>query len=100
MSEPVRPGAEQGGDDAAAEPGSGVAGLGVRGAAGAAQPPTALRQLRIQQEARQGGQQYHQPSAVTTRYKIGTLVRKVSNLQVWLAKILQPPLSRGLLRIL
>ena len=77
MSEPVRPGAEQGCDHAAAEPGSGVAGVGVRGAAGAAQPPTAIRQLRIQQEARQGGRQYHQPSAVIYRYKIGTLVCKV-----------------------
>ena len=59
MFEPMRPGAEQGCDHAAAEPGSGVAGLGVRGAAGAAQPPTALRQLRIQQEARQGGRPQH-----------------------------------------
>ena len=56
MPEPVRPGAEQGGDHAAAEPRSGVAGLGVCGAAGAAQPPTVIRQLRIQQEARQGEQ--------------------------------------------
>ena len=66
MSEPVRPGAEQGCDHAAAEPGSGVAGLGVRGGAGAAQPPTAIRQLRIQQEARQGEPSQQQSAAVVT----------------------------------
>ena len=55
MPEPLRPGAEQGGDHAAAERGAGGADLGVRRAAGAALPPPALRQLRIQQEAWKGG---------------------------------------------